>query len=248
MAKNKETRQLNFQRSIDRAYIEVIRSEPSKTGVFQREHNLLSHCIYFNPLSVQRAAGQAWPCAGWSEITYAGGWCHRALTSFWLSNAMGSITREMCPVYLLHPYQDKSTGRGSAQPLGHRSHSGHCDSTISLSLLSAQALTGTAWSMAKSHFWPWSKTLAVSTSLCPRQRRTHSLGYQKGKPPLLCRGLWQGAALRDTFEYPQWTGSSGLSRIYFKASVNRARVRSIHSPPCSSSSLLKLWGLEKWQL
>lgn len=59
---------------------------------------------------------------------------------------------------------------------------------------------------------------------------------QQGKPPLPCRGLWQGG---DTAEYPQGTGSLGLSRIYFKASANRARVRTIHSPPCSSSFLLK---------
>lgn len=166
MAKAKETWQLNFQRKINCAYIEVIRSEPSKAGIFQREHNLLSHCIYFNPLSVHGAAGQAW----WSEISCAGDWYDQALTSFCFPNAMGSITLEMCPKYLFYPHQYKSTEMGSAQPLGHRSYSGHCDSTMS-------------------QCWPCSETLAVSTSLCPSWRWTHSLGWPARQAPLPCRGL-----------------------------------------------------------
>lgn len=62
---------------------------------------------------------------------------------------------------------------------------------------------------------------------------------QQGKPLFSVEDC-KGGALRDTAEYPQWTGSLHLSRIYFKASANHARVRTIHSPPCSNSSLLKL--------
>lgn len=185
MAKANETWQLNCQRKISSAYIEVIRPEPSKAGIFLREHNLLSHCIYFNPLSVHRAAGQAW----WSEISCVGDWYHQALTSFWFPSAVGSITLEMCPKYLFYPHQYKSTERGSAQPLGHRSHSGHCDSTISLSPPAPrQPLPrGTAWSKWPS---PISDTGCIHWPHCVPAGGEHTpWADQQGKPPLSCRGL-----------------------------------------------------------
>lgn len=196
MAKTKETQQLSFQRKINRAYTEVIRPEPSQAGIFQRQHNLLSHCIYFNPGSVHRAAGQAW-C---SEITCAGDWCHQALTLFWFSNALGSITLEKCSKYFLHPYQYKSTERGSSQPLGHRSHSGHCDSTISLLLPSGQAASA-RWDRLEHGQGPF-LTLQWDTGCThlpvSSWRATHSWADQQGKPPLPSRGLCQGGTLRDT--------------------------------------------------
>lgn len=87
------------------------------------------------------------------------------------------------------PFVPKSTKRGSAQPLGHRSHSGHCDSTISLSLPSTRHPLGQPGAQPSPISELAGRHWLYPPRCVPAGGEHTPWAEQKGKAPLLCRGL-----------------------------------------------------------